>query len=52
MDPRKMTNDTLAITLELWAMTNDELTTAQLAYFDEIIWRLKLTSDKEQEKTE
>ncbi len=50
MDPRKMPNDTLALTLELWAMTNDDLTASQLAYFDEIAWRLKLTTDKEQEK--
>ena len=50
MDPRKMPNDTLALCLELWAMTNDELTDSQLAYFDEIAWRLKMMADKEQEK--
>lgn len=49
VDPKKMPNETLALCLELWAMTNDELTTTQLEYFKEISWRLMLTSDKEQE---
>lgn len=52
MDPKKMSNDALASNIELWALMQDDLTIAQLSFFDEVIWRLKLMSDKEQEKTE
>lgn len=48
-EPRKLTNDELALHLELWVALNEELTTNQLSYFEEILFRLRLTSDKELE---
>jgi len=48
--PKKLTNDTLAISLELWALLNkDSLTKEQCSYFEEIAWRLKLLPDMEEE---
>jgi hypothetical protein len=49
VDPRKMTNDDLALHIEFWANMNQELTIGQLAFFDEVVWRLRLLVDKEQE---
>lgn len=47
MDPKKMTNDTLALSIELWTSTNDALTSVQKEFFAEVVWRLKLMTDKE-----
>lgn len=49
MDPKKMSNDTLALSVELWTLTNDNLTDVQKQFFAEVIWRLKLMSDVERE---
>lgn len=49
--PKDFTNDELALHLELWVALNDELTESQEKYFEEVIWRLRLTADKEQEKS-
>lgn len=52
--PQKMSNDVLAIALELWLElnvleNNRNLTVQQEEYFREIIWRLKLMPDMEKE---
>lgn len=48
--PKELTNDDLALALELWAMLNkEEFTESQQNYFEEIVWRLRLMSNKEQE---
>lgn len=49
-DPRELSNDDLAVHIEIWAVLNEELTDSQMRYFNEVIWRLRLMSDKEQEK--
>lgn len=49
-NPKELTNDALALHLELWAeLSKEELTHEQYKYFEEIVWRLKLMSDKEKE---
>jgi hypothetical protein len=40
--PREMTNEELAMHLELWTALNDELLPGQVAFFEEAIWRLRL----------
>lgn len=46
--PSQITNEDLALHIELWAMLNEELTEGQRKYFEEVVWRLRLM--KEQEK--
>lgn len=49
MKPEKMTNEALAQGLELWVLIEEEqLFEAQKDYFKEIVWRLRLMTDKEQ----
>lgn len=48
--PQELTNDELALHLELWTVLNDQLSDSQIKYFDELIWRLRLFPDKELEK--
>jgi hypothetical protein len=48
-EAKQLTNDELALHLELWTMMNSELTTQQTSYFDEIVWRLLMLPDKEKE---
>lgn len=45
--PREYTNDELAIHLELWVALNEELTERQKDFFEEFVWRLRLTPDLE-----
>lgn len=47
--PSEFTNDELSLLLELWVALNENLTDSQKKYFEEVIWRLRLTADKEQE---
>lgn len=47
--PKELTNDELALHLELWLTLNEELTEGQKEYFEEFIWRLRMTPDMEQE---
>lgn len=50
MDPKKVTNECLAATLELWALLNEEeFNKTQMSYFEEIVWRLRLMPDQEKE---
>ena len=45
MNPKKMSNESLAKGLELWLMIEDErLFEAQKEYFEEIIWRLLISN--------
>lgn len=47
--PSQITNEDLALHIELWAMLNESLTEEQKKYFEEVVWRLRLM--KEQENT-
>lgn len=49
--PKQYTNDELALHIELWVVTNNELTPTQVEFFDEVVWRLLMTADKKQENT-
>jgi len=51
-DPRKMSNDELALNIEFWAMVNTDLTEGQMKFFEEVVWRLRMMVDKEQENVE
>lgn len=50
--PSQFTNEDLALHIELWTMLNEELTEDQKKYFEEVVWRLRLMSNKEQEKVD
>lgn len=50
--PSELTNDELALHIEFWASLNEELTDMQRKFFDEAVWRLRLTTDKEKSKNE
>lgn len=43
-DWQKQDNDSLALHLEFWLALNEELTEQQKKFFEEVIWRLRLTS--------
>lgn len=44
-EPKEMTNEELALHIEMWLAYGDtNLNTNQLSYFDEVIWRLRLTN--------
>lgn len=47
--PSELTNDDLALNIELWAMINPDLTEGQKKYFEEVVWRLRMMVDKEKE---
>lgn len=49
-DPKKLSNDDLALHLDFWTVLQEtELTDRQKEFFKEIVWRLRLAADKEQE---
>jgi len=45
--PQDLTNDELALHIEFWMSLNDELTEGQKGFFEEVIWRFRMMSDKE-----
>ena len=49
--PSELTNDELALHVEFWAALNEDLTDGQKKYFEELVWRLRLLPDKEQENS-
>ena len=51
MNPSKMSNESLAKGLELWLMIEDErLYGPQKEYFEEIIWRLLISTAERNEE--
>lgn len=45
-EPKELTNEELALHIEMWAAYGGaDLTVNQMAYFDEVIWRLRLSAD-------
>jgi hypothetical protein len=51
MKPNKMTNEALAQGLELWLLIEEErLFNPQKEYFEEIVWRLRLSDPITQEQ--
>lgn len=50
MKPCEMTNDLLAQHIELWMELEKNLTDGQKDFFREVLWRLRLTFDFEEER--
>lgn len=49
--PQDLTNDELALHIEFWSSLDDSLTEGQKKFFEEVVWRLRLMVEKEQENT-
>lgn len=47
--PQDLTNDELALHIEFWMSLDGSLTDGQINFFEEVIWRLRLMVEKEQE---
>lgn len=47
--PQDLTNDELALHIEFWMSLEGSLTDGQKSFFEEVIWRLRLMVEKEQE---
>jgi hypothetical protein len=47
--PQDLSNDELALHIEFWMSLEGSLTDAQKSFFEEVVWRLRLMVEKEQE---